>query len=134
MEEVGVEKFTITVERYSKGSTTTVLGDDGAVLFQQYRPLDLEPNPRAQTFVDHFLKGLNTYYREPSERLNEAHPVGGNGRDLLYFVAERGTQTLNFKGKIFYFLLKYLLLKGEAATPDKIKGFYRDQKVRCRFY
>lgn len=71
------------------------------------------------TWVDSFYRCLNI--ASTSKRLDNGSDIADNGSDSFYFISQRRLQSLNFKQKFFYFLLKNIFFHGESATIEQIK-------------
>ena len=113
--------FTIT-ETSTKNYVEHVVKINDTVQYRQVKPLYMIPKENAKTFLDKFLDNFNMSNAQSSKRLDDTHNIIGDSGDLFYFISERRLQTLNFKQKFFYFLLKKIFFHGKATSIEQIKG------------
>lgn len=113
--------FTIT-ETVVKDYVEHVVKINGTVQYRQVKPFYMIPKENAKTFLDRFLDNFNMSNSGTLKRLDNTHDIIGDSGDLFYFISERRLQTLNFKQKFFYFLLKKIFFHGKATSIEQIKG------------
>lgn len=109
------------IEKVENGYIERIVEENGALLFQQKKPIYMIPKTDSKTFLDKFLECFNA----PNCQLkggDDSLDVIDDGSDLFYFISQRRLQSLNFKQKFFHFLLKKIFLHGESSTIEQIKS------------
>lgn len=115
--------ITIT-EEYEEPYVTYTIVENGTLLYSQKKPLYMMAKRSTYTFLDVFLRNLNM-----SEGLDETPNVVGDRSELFYFISQSRLQSLNFKQKFFYFLLKKIFFHGKSASIEEITSFLVNNKV-----
>lgn len=115
--------ITIT-EEYEEPYVTYTIVENGTLLYSQKKPLYMMAKSSTYTFLDVFLRNLNM-----SEGLDETHNVVGDRSELFYFISQSRLQSLNFKQKFFYFLLKKIFFHGKSTSIEEITSFLVNNKV-----
>ena len=106
-------------ETIENGYVTRSVYSNGYMCYSQTKDLQLMKNRGNDTWVDSFYRCLNI--ASTSKRLDNVSDIADNGSDFFYFISQRRLQSLNFKQKLFYFLLKNIFFHGESATIEQIK-------------
>lgn len=119
----------IITEKVENGYIKHTVEENGMLLFQQKKPVNMLAKPEAKTFLDKFLECFNVPGSQ-SKGLDNSHDVVGDSGDLFYLISQRRLQSLNFKQKLFHFFLKKIFLHGKSSTIEQIKSRLMDNQEK----